>query len=707
MVGISLFLFALNVFATDIIPPPPIATWKSDVANVASLPATGNTPGDSRIALDTFDLYVWTGSAWQNSSSGGVVSFNGRTGAITSQLSDYSSYFLQLGGGTLTGPLVLSGPGTSGNQAITYTQLQDAINGLAWKQDIISATTSPIGSYTYNNGTAGVGSTITMTATGPCPSIDTVAPTLGGRYGIFGETGGNAPYNGIYVISTLGATGVHCVYTRPTDIDTATQMAAATVNTDEGQAPPTGNLNVVFTQTANNITMGTTPLVWTNIFNTLQGGNGIQTSSGVINALYDNSTIGLNGSNQLYVLNSAISDAQVSSTAAIQGTKISPNFGSQNVQTTGTGTFKNLTVNGTAGSGFLNLQTQSAMSTAPSNGFNIFADASGSAIQFQPTSGYRSAFTFSATGNRVYTFPDTTDNVVMQGYPQTLTQKTLGNLTVIGDGNTAHRPTMNLTGADATGDMYYRDSTGKLLNLGLGSANQVLTSNGTIPAWGNSVLPTSTQTQIFDDFLGVNFIGWTGGGTGTGAGATILTAPPTVTAGAPGIAQLNTGTTATGFAQIGQVGNAFSALGNGTAQTYETRVMFPALSSSTQRYLFFAGLSETNGAYGADALNLVYSDNVNSGDWECMSGNGGTVVTTAIPVVANTWYKLGISVNSAASSVGYYINGTLACTITTHIPVGTANPGSWRTQLVKSVGTTASLAYLDYMSLTAFFSTPR
>lgn len=45
--------------------------WKSPVANLAALPATGNASGDVRVALDTGFLYEWTGSAWQQVSGGG------------------------------------------------------------------------------------------------------------------------------------------------------------------------------------------------------------------------------------------------------------------------------------------------------------------------------------------------------------------------------------------------------------------------------------------------------------------------------------------------------------------------------------------------------------------------------------------------------------------------------------------------------------
>jgi len=43
-----------------------ILFFKTSVANVVALPATGNTKNDARIVLDTYNLYVWSGTAWIN-----------------------------------------------------------------------------------------------------------------------------------------------------------------------------------------------------------------------------------------------------------------------------------------------------------------------------------------------------------------------------------------------------------------------------------------------------------------------------------------------------------------------------------------------------------------------------------------------------------------------------------------------------------------
>ncbi len=46
----------------------------------------------------------------------------------------------------------------------------------------------------------------------------------------------------------------------------------------------------------------------------------------------------------------------------------------------------------------------------------------------------------------------------------------------------------------ATGDVYYRDSSGNFVRLGIGSPNQVLTVNSGIPAWAPSQGGASTET---------------------------------------------------------------------------------------------------------------------------------------------------------------------------------------------------------------------
>ena len=76
--------------------------WLQSVANINSLPATGNTLGDGRLARNTGKPFMWTGTAWQelsNTDSLNMVSIGTNSG----KSGLYSSYFGQGAGQFSTG----------------------------------------------------------------------------------------------------------------------------------------------------------------------------------------------------------------------------------------------------------------------------------------------------------------------------------------------------------------------------------------------------------------------------------------------------------------------------------------------------------------------------------------------------------------------------------------------------------------------------
>src|ERR1700722_6454982 len=79
-------------------------------------------------------------------------------------------------------------------------------------------------------------------------------------------------------------------------------------------------------------------------------------------------------------------------------------------------------------------------------------------------------------GNTTITFPGVTDTLVALAATQTLTNKTLASTTDVLGG-----VTMTL-GSDATGDIYYRNSSGVLTRLGIGTSGQVLQVNTGLPS---------------------------------------------------------------------------------------------------------------------------------------------------------------------------------------------------------------------------------
>ena len=114
------------------------------------------------------------------------------------------------------------GSPTASTDAATKQYVDDVAQGLAVQAPAIVASTGTYaamstGTVTYNNGTAGVGATLTTTVA--LTAIDGVTLTVGDRIVIKDEAGGDLPNNGIYTYTSS------TVLTRATDFDTPTEMA--------------------------------------------------------------------------------------------------------------------------------------------------------------------------------------------------------------------------------------------------------------------------------------------------------------------------------------------------------------------------------------------------------------------------------------------------------------------------------------------------
>lgn len=148
--------------------------------------------------------------------------------------------------------------------------------GLIVKSAVDLATTGALPAGTYDNGTAGVGATFTVTATGTL-TIDGVLTILNHR--ILVKDQADQTQNGIYVVTTAGATGVNAVLTRATDSDTGAELLDGLYGVTLG----TANAGKFFYLT-NSVapTIGTDNLVYQQ-FSTVAGGGspGVQAGSGL------------------------------------------------------------------------------------------------------------------------------------------------------------------------------------------------------------------------------------------------------------------------------------------------------------------------------------------------------------------------------------------------------------------------------------------
>lgn len=95
--------------------------FMGSVATYNDLPSSGQTVGDTYNVENTGANYAWTGTAWDKLSE---------TVDLTPYLTiaNAQSTYLPLTGGTLTGPLLLSGSPASGQEAVTKSYVDSAVS---------------------------------------------------------------------------------------------------------------------------------------------------------------------------------------------------------------------------------------------------------------------------------------------------------------------------------------------------------------------------------------------------------------------------------------------------------------------------------------------------------------------------------------------------------------------------------------------------
>ena len=148
------------------------------------------------------------------------------------------------------------------NTDIVNKQYADAIaSGIHFHEAVNLATTAALPANTYNNGTSGVGATLTGNANGAL-SVDSTLTTASERILVKNEAAG--ANNGVYTVTQVGSAGTPYILTRATDFDS---VGTGVNEIDEGDfflvTSGTANLNTAWVQqTPPPITIGTTALVF-------------------------------------------------------------------------------------------------------------------------------------------------------------------------------------------------------------------------------------------------------------------------------------------------------------------------------------------------------------------------------------------------------------------------------------------------------------
>lgn len=228
----------------------------STAASGALITSAGGVPSISQTlpsavqgnitALGTIASGVWNGTVIPGQYGGTGVANTGKTitlagnftttGAFnpTFAFSASSTYtypsgsdtLLGLAGGTMTGALLLntSAPSTA-LQAASKGYVDSIASGFTIIAAAKVATTANL-AYTYANGAAGVGATLTAPGVGIL-TIDGVATVLNDR--ILAKNQTTTFQNGVYYVSTEGTAGVAAILTRVTDYDSAAEIKVGSI----------------------------------------------------------------------------------------------------------------------------------------------------------------------------------------------------------------------------------------------------------------------------------------------------------------------------------------------------------------------------------------------------------------------------------------------------------------------------------------------
>jgi hypothetical protein len=163
---------------------------------------------------------------------------------------------LPLSGGTMTGPLILSGTPVLPLEAATKAYADSIAAGFTV---ILAADAGTTANLNVTQAGAGIGATLTdASGTFAAFSVDGISPSLNSRILVKNQT--LTEHNGVYVLTTNGdGVSVPYVLTRSTDYDTALEIKPGTlVAVNNG----TVNANTSWLETATVVTVDTDPVLF-------------------------------------------------------------------------------------------------------------------------------------------------------------------------------------------------------------------------------------------------------------------------------------------------------------------------------------------------------------------------------------------------------------------------------------------------------------
>jgi len=318
---------------------------------------------------------------------------------------------------------------------------------------------------TYDNGTAGVGATLTNAGTQEALVIDGVTMVVGDRVLVYEQT--DATQNGVYTVTNVGSGSTNWVLTRSTDTDSYAPSDPTSFGKGDAFFVLEGNAGageLYVMNTEGTITFGTTDITFTQVASTAvySAGNGL-TLTGTVFA------------------------ADAGTGVTVDGTGI--NIGQQ-VETTSDVTFNTVTADLTGsvtgnvtGDVTGNADTATALETARNIG----------GVSFDGTASINLPGV-NTTGNQDTTGNAATATAWATGRTISLTGDVTGSVTgVDGTGNASIATTIAANsvalGTDTTGDYVSTVTSGNYLTGGT-------TGEGSTPTLNVDATPTNTASKV-------------------------------------------------------------------------------------------------------------------------------------------------------------------------------------------------------------------
>ena len=197
---------------------------------------------------------------------------------------------------TTTVPIVLPADPTLPLQAATKEYV-DTIASAGIHYHAPVRVESPIAlTVTYNNGTSGVGATLTNAGTQAALVVDGITLSVADRVLIYQQT--NQTQNGVYTVTSVGSVSTNWVLTRSTDTDSYGPSDPDALGAGDAffvQQGNTGAGELYVCNTEGTITFGTTNITFTQIASTAvyTAGTGISVTNNVITNTAPDQTVAL------------------------------------------------------------------------------------------------------------------------------------------------------------------------------------------------------------------------------------------------------------------------------------------------------------------------------------------------------------------------------------------------------------------------------